>query len=374
MAPRVHPALLLLLFCVSNARCECDNTTLLSLQIDALLAVYDRETPPAARHQINASMDVRHATINEIDSTARMLADLKLSWNDPRLSWNATEWDCSGWMVPAERLWLPDVVVMNAAATSAGDVSLRARLDSDGTVLWIKRLDLTAPVQLQLRDWPRDVQDVTFKFGSRMHSVQELDIVVIDVKNSLVFEAGAWEMLSMSSESTLWNREGMDLRVVTWTVHVRRRAPAHALATGVVLIAALIMLAGATALPPLQRPPLAAAAALLTVVWLVWWGSRGMAAGSCPAAAVAMCSACVLAALLGACAALVGRVASCTTAPPRLLRALLSRVSGLCDLTPHSDTLSSEQSAAWAASARLLDRTLLVLFHLTGFIIAVVYF
>lgn len=51
------------------------------------------------------------------------------SWEDSRLSWNASSWGCHNGMAAAERLWLPDVVALNAVTRgNAAGVGLRARL------------------------------------------------------------------------------------------------------------------------------------------------------------------------------------------------------------------------------------------------------
>lgn len=103
-------------------------------------------------------------------------------WEDNRISWNATEWDCDNPLINAERLWLPDVTLLNAAGTSRGDIGLRARLSSTGEIAWITRLDITIPVGLVLDKWPNDVQTTTVKFGSRAYSIDEMDLVIYSGK------------------------------------------------------------------------------------------------------------------------------------------------------------------------------------------------
>lgn len=87
----------------------------------------------------------------------------------------------------AERLWLPDVGVLSAATAGgvAGDLGLRARLSSDGRVSWSNRLDLISPINLALDDWPKDVHDVIYKFGSRSHSSSELNLTISEMDVSI---------------------------------------------------------------------------------------------------------------------------------------------------------------------------------------------
>ena len=48
------------------------------MQVDTLLAEYDREAPPAGRVVVTLALDVRHATVDEARSVMRLLADLKM--------------------------------------------------------------------------------------------------------------------------------------------------------------------------------------------------------------------------------------------------------------------------------------------------------
>lgn len=86
-------------------------------------------------------------------------------------------------VVPSERLWTPDVELVTAGGwSSAGAAVLRARLSSRGAVLAVQRLALSVPLALQLEAWPRDVQRALFKFASRTHSQDEIDLDIIDYK------------------------------------------------------------------------------------------------------------------------------------------------------------------------------------------------
>lgn len=82
-------------------------------------------------------------------------------------------------------------------------------------------------------------------------------------QHATVFESGTWELLKVSSAETAWR--GGD--VVAWTLTLRRRAAAHALAAGSVLCGAALLLVGAALLPPAERPALCATAAFVTALW-----------------------------------------------------------------------------------------------------------
>ncbi|CAD0199628.1 unnamed protein product [Chrysodeixis includens] len=368
MASRPAALLITLLLCAYGAPawCACDNATRLSQQVDALLAEYEREAPPPdAPLTVTLGLDVRHAALDSQQSTMRLLADLRMTWYDPRLKWNATEWGCDSAPTSAWRLWRPDVAVLNSAAGSAADVWMRARLHDSGNVSWITRLDVTVPIALALADWPQDTQTCTFEFGSKQSNKGEILLEIGDFKHAVVFEAGPWEIVSVSGRSASWQRGEEEVSVAAWTVGLRRRAPAHVLGAAAVLLAGVLMLAAATALPPHQRHPLAACASFIAALWLITALLRLPGGRSCPRALGVMCALCVCGALAGACAALVVRVARLSSPPPHFLRALLSSLSTICRLTPSAESCLWSESGAWAAAARLADRVLCAALLLT---------
>lgn len=340
-----------------------------------MLAEYDRETTPGPKVIVSVSLDVRHATIHERDSTLHMLGDLKMVWNDQRLTWNATEWDCDTPLTSAERLWRPDVTILNAAATSSGDVGLRARLSSAGVVTWITRLDITVPVALMLDQWPSDVQFAVLKFGSRASSLDEMELVLGDTKHVVVFEASAWEIVSVSGSSSQVERGVTQISVASWTVWLRRRAYAHSLATSGVLYAVLLLLAAAGALKPALRAPAAACASFVSAMWLVSIVLRLPGSLSYPRVVSLMSVCCVCGALTTLAAALVVRVANITTQPPGWLRAFLLRISStnMCNLTPDLDKDCSERNGTWCAAAAVIDNFFVVILWITMFILAIRY-
>lgn len=333
--------------------------------MDSLLAEYDREVLPTQFNHsavtVQVNLDLKHAYIDQKDSTMRLLADLKMKWRDKRIMWNETEWGCDYAVTSAERIWLPDIVLLNAAATGVSsspvDVALRARLNFDGEINWVARLDLTAPVTLELYDWPNDKQRCTFKFGSRSYNLNELELA-IEKDSAVIFESGEWNVNSVKDNTSIWNRDDDQLSVVMWTVNVSRRAPAHSLAATAVVFAAALLLTAAIALPPDQRHALAACASFTAALWLITCLVRLPGAHTCPRVVRIMCAICVCGAACGVCAGFVRRLARCTAAPPHRLRTLLHALSTICSLTPSSETGTDSENGAWAAAAVLADRVL----------------
>ncbi|XP_073948978.1 uncharacterized protein [Choristoneura fumiferana] len=337
----------------------CGNASALAAALPALLAEYERGAAPAQPVAARAALDLRHAAVDERASVVRMLADLHLYWSDQRLAWNASEWDCETTLVPAEALWLPDVELLNGASGASGaggaggDGSLRARLSAAGDVEWIKRIDVAVPLALDLRAWPRDLQTAVFKFGSREHTADELDLRISDYKYATVWESGSWLIESVRGA------EEAARRVVAWRLALRRRAAAHALAGAAVLATAVLLLIAAAAQPQSRRAPLCACAAFTAALWLISALLRLPGSSTYPELLVAMGGVCGVAGAWSCAAALAARLARLPGPVPPRLAALVLAAPPCCSL-PEDDG-----GSAWAAPAQLLDNVLRALLAVT---------
>ncbi|CAG9578073.1 unnamed protein product [Danaus chrysippus] len=350
----------------------CNNVTQLSTQLDLLLAEYERASPPAAPTDVSAALEVKHATVNEKDATVRLLATMYLSWEDKRLSWNATAWGCDSTLVSAERLWRPEVRVLSAATAGVDSgAGPRARLTSAGLVSWPAPVDLLAPLTLTLTDWPHDEQRAVFKFGSQSHTVEELKLTVSKKERSAVFESGAWELVSIQSAESTWRRLDADHSVLSWSLSLRRRAAAHSLSASAILATSVLLLVGAALMPPDMRAPLCAVAALIVSLWFISSLPRLGSASSAPLVMSLFCVVSCVSCLAAGGAALVLRVSRCSAAPPPALRKLLTTASTFCSLGPSES--SGVEYSAWAAAARLLDYGLLALFGFTLTVVVCLY-
>ncbi|KAL0830967.1 hypothetical protein ABMA28_001855 [Loxostege sticticalis] len=283
-----------------------------------------------------------------------MLADMLMTWSDPRIQWNASEWGCGSLVAAADRLWVPDVELLNGAGGGAAP-ALSARVTSTGAVSLVLRFDAAVPVPVDLAGWPSDQQTAIFKFGSRTHPIDELELEIDQTTTAVIFETGSWELERVTGQLTSQGER----HVAAWWAVLRRRAAAHDAASGAVLAAAALMLLSAALLPPLVRAPLCACASFTAALWLVSALLQLPSSSTTPTAVSVFCALCVVGGAGGVCAALVARVARCKSQPPRLLRTLASTLSTLCRLTPIEDTCLTAEVGAWAALAQLLDYALL---------------
>ncbi|GBP80187.1 Neuronal acetylcholine receptor subunit beta-3 [Eumeta japonica] len=269
MADRLAPLLLLFLLLESGGvkATLCSNDTTLRTKLDLMLAEYERQTIPA-RAQVQVVLTARHATLREGTATLRLLADLAMKWQDDRLSWNASDWDCDVAHVDAELIWLPDMVALTSGAISGtGGDPQKAQLASSGVVDWTMRLDISTPCALDLAEWPSDTQSCNIQFGSRNFNADYLNLTLGNVeKASFQLVAAAWNLVSTQAFSIIQEREYDTYSAVSWTVKLMRRAPAHRLVCQVVSTAIVLQIIAAAILSPASRPPLCASAALIATI------------------------------------------------------------------------------------------------------------
>ncbi|KAG7306459.1 hypothetical protein JYU34_009094 [Plutella xylostella] len=368
---------------------SCVNTTGFSANMETVLAEYDRAQPPGAAAQepagaegeaggagaavqVAVSLDIRHATVDEATSTMRALADLHLQWLDPRLSWNTSLFPCGYSQTAAERLWAPDVALLNGAATSSASVDLPARISSIGLVQLTSRLEVHVPVSLELAAWPQDLQQASFTFGSRTLTKDEVELSINSTQKFYSeTEFGSWRVRSVAVLVTRVLQENH--QSISWRVTLQRRAAAHGVATGAVLALSTLQLAAALLLPLDERTPLFACAALTAALWMISALLRLPPAGSTPLVMSLMSALCVSSAVACICAALVRRVAKFRVSPPGVVRSVLLAASGVFKLTPDEGPGQAAESGAWAAAALLLDRLLSAVLLFTLFVIVCVY-
>ncbi|KAM3959592.1 neuronal acetylcholine receptor subunit beta-4 [Aphomia sociella] len=356
---------LVFLYGAQEACADCDNITQFSTQLDTMLAEYDRDSPPASLVTVELDLEPRHASIKEDTSTARLLADLRMSWMDNRLSWNSSDWGCESALTPAERLWLPDVALLNAAATS-DEEGLRARITSDGQVTWFTRFDVAVPVAMQLKDWPYDVQTVTFKFASKGHSTEQLELELSDGQEATVSESGAWELVSVFGTRSVWMRGTEPRRLISWQTTLRRRGVAHARASAAVLAATVLLLVTAMLLPPENRHPLYGTAAFIATLWLISALLRLPNSATTPTLLTLMSALAASGGVLSVCAVLVARLPRLSATPPHAFRQFIFTVSSRCKLTLQEE-LNAE--ATWRLTAKLLDLLILAVAAIVLFVL-----
>ncbi|XP_022237004.1 acetylcholine receptor subunit alpha-like 1, partial [Limulus polyphemus] len=89
-------------------------------------------------------------------------------WTDYKLRWDPEEYGgVSKLHVPAEQIWLPDIVLYNNAdGNYEVTIMTKAILHSDGLVIWRPPAIYKSSCEMNVQYFPFDEQTCFMKFGS----------------------------------------------------------------------------------------------------------------------------------------------------------------------------------------------------------------
>lgn len=118
---------------------------------------------------------------------------LEQTWNDYKLTWNPKEYGGVEFInVPAEQIWLPDIVLFNNADGNY-EVTLmtKATVYSTGMIVWNPPAMYKSTCKIDVEYFPFDQQSCLMKFASWTYDGHEVDIRhVKQDKGSTVVEMG----------------------------------------------------------------------------------------------------------------------------------------------------------------------------------------
>ncbi|UYV83056.1 nAChRa1 [Cordylochernes scorpioides] len=111
-------------------------------------------------------------------------------WNDYKLRWEPEEYGgVSKLHVPAEQIWLPDIVLYNNAdGNYEVTIMTKAIIHSDGTVVWNPPAIYKSSCQIDVQYFPFDRQMCVMKFGSWTYDGFQVDLkhILGDEENPVV--------------------------------------------------------------------------------------------------------------------------------------------------------------------------------------------
>ncbi|XP_053202382.1 acetylcholine receptor subunit alpha-like 1 [Panonychus citri] len=171
---------------IPGAKCNPDTKRL----YDDLMSVYNRIITPIT--EPNGTVIVR------LGLKLTQLIDLNLKqqiltanmwvlqqWFDPKLQWDPVEYGgVTELYVPAEQIWLPDLVLYNNADGGyAVTIMTKAMIRYNGTVSWTPPAIFKSSCGIDIRYFPFDTQNCKWYFGSWTYNGYTLDLRLIDSIN-----------------------------------------------------------------------------------------------------------------------------------------------------------------------------------------------
>ncbi|EDW03428.1 neuronal acetylcholine receptor subunit alpha-5 [Drosophila grimshawi] len=153
-----------------NDRKVANVSTLDRLHLN-LFMNYDTNAQPTVQGKptnINLGLSVNYLDIDELNSKITLHCWLSASWMDELRSWNPLDYDnITKVHVPASQLWKPEITLFNAAADDNNYLAeTQVIISHDGKLLWVPTAVYTAYCNLNMLNWPYDVQTCKLKIGT----------------------------------------------------------------------------------------------------------------------------------------------------------------------------------------------------------------
>uniref|UniRef100_A0A914WQK1 Uncharacterized protein n=1 Tax=Plectus sambesii TaxID=2011161 RepID=A0A914WQK1_9BILA len=154
---------------------------------------YEKAIRPTLHHTVatNVTFGFLLNQIVDVDERNQVLTTrswLNVNWLDPRLRWNASDWEGIKVMYfPHERLWKPDIILVNNADREYREaiVSTDIMATSNGNVTWLFSAIFRSSCQIRVRYYPFDDQECLLKFAAWSHHMDELDLGLTTDKGDL---------------------------------------------------------------------------------------------------------------------------------------------------------------------------------------------
>ncbi|KAK6019770.1 Neurotransmitter-gated ion-channel ligand binding domain protein [Ostertagia ostertagi] len=144
--------------------------------------------------------------VNEPEQTMSLILEYDLTWNDPRLTWNSSEFhDINGFFVNRDAVWRPDVVPYDMLSISdTRDVDIQhVYVKSNGDMLYYASRVVTVLCPLKIQRFPFDHQVCEVGFSSYTFWIAELRLVsaVKPYINATTAGTGEWTVVEIVTGS-----------------------------------------------------------------------------------------------------------------------------------------------------------------------------
>ncbi|XP_012580272.1 PREDICTED: neuronal acetylcholine receptor subunit alpha-2 isoform X2 [Condylura cristata] len=170
-----------------------------------LFAGYNRwaRPVPSTADVVIVRFGLSIAQLIDVDEKNQMMTTnvwLKQEWNDYKLRWNPADFgNITSLRVPAEMIWIPDIVLYNNADGEFAVTHLtKAHLFSTGTVHWTPPAIYKSSCSIDVTFFPFDQQNCKMKFGSWTYDKAKIDLEqmeqTVDLKG--YWESGEWAIVN----------------------------------------------------------------------------------------------------------------------------------------------------------------------------------
>lgn len=160
-----------------------DCSSVMKSLYEDLFTDYNRLILPVSKNKtkVTVTLGLKLGQILDLNLKQQILSTnvwVEQTWLDNRLEWNPDNYQGIDMIhVPAENIWIPDIVLFNNAD---GNYELtlvaKARVYSNGTVVWKPPTMFRSTCEIDVEYFPFDIQTCYLRFGSWTYAGDEMEL------------------------------------------------------------------------------------------------------------------------------------------------------------------------------------------------------
>ncbi|XP_071040990.1 acetylcholine receptor subunit alpha-like 1 [Parasteatoda tepidariorum] len=150
---------------------------------DDLMSSYNRLIRPVSNNSdtLTVKMGLKLSQLIDVNLKNQIMTTnvwVNQEWSDHKLKWDPDEYGgVTHLYVPAEQIWLPDIVLYNNAdGNYEVTIMTKAIIHNDGKVVWNPPAIYKSSCQIDVQYFPFDKQDCFMKFGSWTYDGYQVDL------------------------------------------------------------------------------------------------------------------------------------------------------------------------------------------------------
>ncbi|CAL1282916.1 unnamed protein product, partial [Larinioides sclopetarius] len=173
---------------------------------DDLMSSYNRLIRPVSNNSdtLTVKMGLKLSQLIDVNLKNQIMTTnvwVNQEWSDHKLKWDPDEYGGVRQLyVPAEQIWLPDIVLYNNAdGNYEVTIMTKAIIHSDGKVVWNPPAIYKSSCQIDVQYFPFDKQDCFMKFGSWTYDkeIPDNDTVPIGMDLSEFYLSVEWDIMAV---------------------------------------------------------------------------------------------------------------------------------------------------------------------------------
>jgi hypothetical protein len=153
-----------------------------TIVLEQILSNYNKNMRPTDQVNINLNLDLKQ--IVNIDDTNQLMTTsslLVVSWIDPRLQWNYTQYPLYAIAFQVNKLWTPDLFVLNTANSNGflpvTDSNLAYIIHTGQIAMNYGLIGLTTRCKMNINKFPMDQQTCSINIGSWFQDIARIRII-----------------------------------------------------------------------------------------------------------------------------------------------------------------------------------------------------